>query len=745
MADFMQLLNEAKNATSREIDNIMGSGAAKQLKETIKQGKQSVDDYLDATKQDIKQLLGKDGEKALNQALKEEKAAKTATNAATKQAAKEATKQTAKNAVKGAARAAGAAKGGAKGVGAVSAFLLAKDLLDIYDKGGLPELKKQLPNLVAQYGGATVGAAVGAAALSPLGPAGNVFGAIAGGIVGGEYTPKLLGLTPEQTEEIKQGVKQVNPDVKATTPVTNNTTASPSNYGTGNNYVGYSRGATGLIQPESEIQQMIVRIAKEEGVDPAIGLAMARQESGFNPKAMSPAGAIGVMQLMPATAKELGVNPYNTEENIRGGLRYFRQQFDRFGGSVNKALAAYNAGAGNVQKYGGIPPFAETQNYVNNIAAMIPRYRNELGNVNITAGGNQNNGGANGNVPTNTTPQGGAVPVNPQVVINTPTAQDAMNIRNQFAMTPDNLIREAQLQQSLNDISQQNSTYGSQMMDILNNAYNNMMQANEQNPLYQGGLVPSQGYNVDIEQLKRNQLTNNMLADYMFHQGKAAPQDFAARQMANAQQLYEAQMANAAGVPYADYRNAMIQRQAQNIANQQFLAEQALTVQLQFAKNDVERAKILGELQKVREQGLNTFTNTILQGQNTLNNTQLEGYNQLQNTQLQGYNQRENTKLSGAYDLKQEEMKQMNPYSNFDKAFGALGPIFYTNPQAAGGLIQSMDPNLLRAIFPNANPEQMKQTFGQMRANTFTPNQAAQTGLFNEAWNKIRGLKSVKE
>lgn len=743
MADFRKLLNNAVNkgmASAKEIDELLGDGTSKLLN----QGK----NFANATAKEVDELLGKGTSKLL-------KAGGKAANATAKEidnllgeGTSKLIKQGLKNpktVAKSAGKAVGAAKAGAKGAGLVSTLLLANDIRLAMDKGGIAEVQRQLPNLVAQYGGGTVGAAIGAAAGTPLGPVGSALTAFAGGLIGGTVTPKMLGLTDEQAEEIKQGVKQVNPNVKAATPVTNNTTASPTNYGTGNNYVGYDRGATGLIQPESEIQQMIVRIAKEEGVDPAIALAMARQESGFNPKAMSPAGAIGVMQLMPATAKELGVNPYNAEENIRGGLRYFRQQFDRFGGSVNKALAAYNAGAGNVQKYGGIPPFAETQNYVNNIASMIPQYRNELGNVNMSAGRNQgNNSGYNG-TSTNIAPQSGTVPANPQIVINTPTVQDAMNIRGQFINSPENMLKEAQLQQSLNDISQQNATYGSQMMNILNNAYNNMMQANEQNPLYQGGLVPSQGYNVDIEQLKRNQLTNNMLADYMFHQGKAAPQDFAARQMANAQQLYEAQMANAAGVPYADYKNAMIQRQAQNIANQQFLAEQALKVQLQFANNDVERAKILGELQKVREQGYNTFTNTILQGQNTLNNTQLEGYNQLQNTQLEGYNQLRNTALGGQYDLTQEGMKQNNPYSNFDKAFGSLGPIFYTNPQAAGGILQSMNPSLLQTIFPNATPEQIQQTFGRMNANSFVPNQAAQTGLFNEAWNKIRGLKSVKE
>lgn len=111
----------------------------------------------------------------------------------------------------------------------------------------------------------------------------------------------------------------------------------------------------------------IRRIARQEGVDPPLLRALIRQESGNNPNARSPAGAIGRTQLMPATARGLGVNPYNDRQNVRGGARYLRQQLDRFGGDTRKALAAYNAGPGAVQKYGGVPPYAETQNYVRSI------------------------------------------------------------------------------------------------------------------------------------------------------------------------------------------------------------------------------------------------------------------------------------------------------------------------------------------------------------------------------------------
>ena len=115
-----------------------------------------------------------------------------------------------------------------------------------------------------------------------------------------------------------------------------------------------------------DYQELARSIAQEEGVDPDLFMKLVQAESAFNPSARSPVGAIGLAQLMPATAAELGVDPNDPEQNLRGGARYLKQQMDAFG-SPELALAAYNAGPGNVRKYGGVPPFEETQNYLSRI------------------------------------------------------------------------------------------------------------------------------------------------------------------------------------------------------------------------------------------------------------------------------------------------------------------------------------------------------------------------------------------
>ena len=127
-----------------------------------------------------------------------------------------------------------------------------------------------------------------------------------------------------------------------------------------------------------QYDSLINAAAQKYGIDPALLKGLIQQESGFDPSSASGAGAVGLAQLMPATAATLGVsNPRDPAQSIDAGAHFLRQQLDAFGGDVQKALAAYNAGPGAVQRYGGVPPYGETQDYVRKVMAYANQYRGQ--------------------------------------------------------------------------------------------------------------------------------------------------------------------------------------------------------------------------------------------------------------------------------------------------------------------------------------------------------------------------------
>ncbi|MBY0404898.1 MAG: lytic transglycosylase domain-containing protein [Cyanobacteria bacterium] len=124
------------------------------------------------------------------------------------------------------------------------------------------------------------------------------------------------------------------------------------------------------------IDQVIQKQSVSQGLDPSLVKAVVATESGFNPRAVSPVGAQGLMQLMPSTASGLGVqDSFNPLQNIKGGTTYLKGLVNKYQ-SIPKALAAYNAGPGAVDRYGGIPPYKETQSYVNRVMSLQQQYSN---------------------------------------------------------------------------------------------------------------------------------------------------------------------------------------------------------------------------------------------------------------------------------------------------------------------------------------------------------------------------------
>lgn len=128
------------------------------------------------------------------------------------------------------------------------------------------------------------------------------------------------------------------------------------------------------LPSDSQYAPIADRIAQEQGVDPALVRAVITQESGWNARAVSPVGAQGMMQLMPGTARRLGVNdPFDPEQNIRGGVAFLKWLLDKYGGDETLALAAYNAGPAAVDEHGGIPPYEETHRFVKSVRGMAGR------------------------------------------------------------------------------------------------------------------------------------------------------------------------------------------------------------------------------------------------------------------------------------------------------------------------------------------------------------------------------------
>ena len=399
-----------------------------------------------------------------------------------------------------------------------------------------------------------------------------------------------------------------------------------------------------------EILNAVTQASRTYSVPVDIILSVIEQESGFNPKALSKAGAKGLMQLMPATAAGLGVaNPYNIHQNVMGGTKYLSQLLKRFKGDIKKALAGYNAGPNAVAKYNGIPPYKETQQYVKNITSRIDsgKYNGITGgasSIPVTDISNQSTGAA-ANLPTDAitvdVPQA-AIMGNPYqytpdeyraAATSATNLQNLYNFANQLRPTSENLT-DTQLDMLQGSVTPTNPQAYVDMQNAQNQAILQMQQQlaerdrlsqedlarrfSELEQLYnQDPRLTNKGYYVDP-----NAIATNTVASQAYTNITGRPSTDLQTPEQLAQRLYQAQVANQYGIPYEQYIVAE-QRRLENIANVKAAQIEYAVQQLrQQGINDREIAKMLNnssfvqeyqkDVQNVRDNAQKNF-NTLMQ------------------------------------------------------------------------------------------------------------------------------------
>ncbi len=546
-----------------------------------------------------------------------------------------------------------------------------------------------------------------------------------------------------------QGVQA--PKKKSTTPIQDaakaRKTSSPM---TTNNVVPTQQPQRSMSSPRvsantnaRDIQSMIVRIAKEEGVDPAIMLAIAQQESGFNPNAVGDGGkSFGLFQIYSSAHPDYrgGTDP---EANTRYATRLFKGLLNQNKGSVNRALWAYNAGQGNVNK--GILP-SSTKQYINNIAALTPQFR-QAGISDVAPVSQQNRAVIQSMAPSSTQSQGqgridgagqqsqtNTPPTKPDVVLSTP-AQDALL---------------TQLQSGVNDPRNEQMsipTMYNRLMDQYNELYNTIQ---NQDPRYQGGIqTPQNPYYVDPRQLASAQAANRNLAMLDYIQGRGPAPDQAGAMMNNAQQMYQAQLANQAGVPYADYQAAMLDRQKQMIAARAAQMESQMQLALANENNVFRKQQLLQQIEQNKVAAQNAMNNLDYQLQYGSYDAANQAAQQMQLQNLRALQQQAAADLQYNRDLAKLtyenqlgiERDQLKPQSqgNIYSGLNAINALAGYNPQTAGKLIQAS--GMGSKWFPQMTPELAQELWGQ-------PTQGQQQGFFGRlmsGWKNNVGLQANEQ
>lgn len=491
-----------------------------------------------------------------------------------------------------------------------------------------------------------------------------------------------------------------------------------------------------------DIQSMIVRIAKEEGVDPAIMLAIAQQESGFNPNAVGDGGkSFGLFQIYSSAHPDYkgGTDP---EANTRYATRLFKGLLNQNNGSVNRALWAYNAGQGNVNR--GVLP-SSTKQYINNIAALTPQFR-QAGISDVAPVSQQNRAVIQSMAPsTQSQGQGRIDGTGSQTQTNTPPAKPDVVLS-----TPAQDTLLTQLQSGINDPRNEQMsipTMYNRLMDQYKELYNTIQ---TQDPRYQGDIqTPQNPYYVDPKQLETAQARNRSLAMLDYIQGRGPAPDQAAMMMNNAQQMYQAQLANQAGVPYADYQAAMLDRQKQMIATRAAQMEAQMQMALQNENNVFRKQQLIQQIEQNKIAAQNAMNNLDYQLQYGSYDAANQAAQQIQLNNLRALQQQAAADLQYNRDLAKLtyqnqlgiERDQLKPQSqsNIYSGLNAINALSGYNPQVAGKLIQAS--GMGSKWFPQMTPELAQELWGQ-------PTQGQQQGFFGRlmsGWKNNVGLQANEQ
>lgn len=471
------------------------------------------------------------------------------------------------------------------------------------------------------------------------------------------------------------------------------------------------------VSNKQDIQSMIVRIAQEEGVDPALALSIAQIESGFNPNAIGDNGkSQGLFQIYGPAHPDYkgGTDP---EANTRYGLRLFKGLLDRNGGSVNKAIWAYNAGQGNVDR--GILP-ASTKDYINKVASLGPQYRQMGISADVPVSPENRaiiQSMAQGQAQPTTQGQG-RIQDNAELL---KLALDNIKAPEPAAKTEELKALEQQMIQDVNN-SRTSDLSIPNMYQQLQDRYaqlNNTI--NTGDPRYQGEIVQGQKYYVDPKEYQQRAQYDRIAANTAYMMGRPAPTQSRAQDYLNEQLAqYQIAKANEAGVPYADYQAALLDRQKQQISAQAAQIESNLKMALANEDNVFRKQQIIAQIENNAVSAQNAMNQLEYQYKNNLVNNYMTGQ---QNVQLQG--------LKNAYAQAQAEdefkkqmvLEQYKNKLNMERdaakpqtqssewsALNSINALAKYDPAKAGQLIEAA--GLGPKLFPNMTPEQAQAVFG---------------------------------